>query len=144
MTAWVFYDRVRADVWDEVHDWAADDVRIVFSSVAPGLVSQDVRMGAGGDINISTGELTGGNVAAGGLATAGRSVGAADPTVLNASNVSITQNAGNPSVRYMYLVNYTTVENRVLAYNDLLSAQDLSLGDVTIDMSNGALSIDGN
>lgn len=143
MTAWVFPDNVRADVWAGLHNWVADDFRLVFSSVAPGTITQDHRFGAGGDIDISTGELTGGNVTAGGLPLDSKSV-AGDPTVLDCADEVIAQDPSNPSVRYAYIFNNTDTGKRVIAFNDFGSAQDLSLGPTTVDMSNGALAVDGN
>jgi len=109
-----------------------DVFKLIFNSTAP-LVTADARYGAGGTVNLVTGELTGGDLLVGGK-TVDLTVGAVtDPVPITALNVVIAVNAGNPSVQYGYIYDDTHVNKISIAFFDFGSLQDLSLSTSTLD-----------
>lgn len=116
---------------------AAGAIKVAWSSTAPGTAAtaSDPRWGAGGSLDASAGEQSGGNVTAGGIALTSVTVTLADPVAITAADVVYAQHASNPSARYLYGYLDLHANNRLLFVVDFGAAQDLSVGQVTLPFS---------
>jgi len=129
----VFYNQVYADLQKKIHDLETDTIQLglVTSAYTPTAADVDPRWGAGGTTNVSTNEVTaGGNYLAGGVNVANPSVTlVSGEGEFDADDVSIAQNAGNPTgARWGILYNDTAVGKQAIGYVDLGADIDLSAG----------------
>lgn len=128
-----FFDQFLVDAWEKLHDLENDTIKlgIVTSSVTPAENTSDGRWGAGGSTNFSTNEVTpGGNYSAGGASMANPSMTLVSSAgVFDADDVSIAQNASNPTNgRWGIIYNSTDTGKRAIGYVDLGGTIDLSAG----------------
>ena len=130
----VFFDQFLVDVMEGLHDLENDTIKVAYitSAVTPLATTTDPRWGAGGTTNFSSNEVTpGGNYSTGGPSAANPSVtlsgGAA---VFDADDISITQNASNPTnARWGIIYNDTATGKNCIGFVDNGSAVDMSAGD---------------
>jgi hypothetical protein len=132
----VVFNQFFADVGLAVHNLDTATIRLglITNAVTPAATTADPRWGAGGSTNFDTNEVTaGGNYAAEGPDVAGTYSQAAGTGTFDATDVSIAQNASNPTnARWGIIYNDTAAGNQCVAYIDLGSVIDLSTGTFTI------------
>lgn len=147
MATFVTFDQARIDVFNGVHDLTNDDIKVAFISSAstPSQSTAAPHFGGTGTTDLSTNEVTGGDISAGGKALANQAVSGDPNTLFNADDVAIANNASNPSnVRHLIYYNNTDANKRCLGYVSFGVDQDLSTGTNTIDHTNGIVQISGN
>lgn len=133
----IFFDQYLKDVQDGVHNQSSDTIKlgIVTNATVPAVTTADPRWGAGGTTNFSSNEVTpGGNYSTGGPTIGTTAVtlsgGAA---VFDGDDISITQNASNPSGAYWGIIyNDTATGKNAIGYVELGGPVDLSAGDFSI------------
>lgn len=129
-------DEFLEDLGLEVHQLETDDFKLglVTSTTTPTASTADPRWGAGGSTNWSTNQVTpGGNYATGGPSIGGTYSQTAGTATFDATDVSITQNASNPTnARWGIGYNDTSAGKEVVFYIDLGTDIDLSAGDFSI------------
>ena len=132
-----FFDQFLVDVQEGLHDLENDSIKVglITNAVTPAVTDTDPRWGAGGTTNFSTNQVTpGGNYATGGPAAANPSVTLSGGAgVFDADDISITQNASNPTnARWGIIYNDTATGKNAIGYLDLGAVVDLSAGDFSI------------
>lgn len=125
-------------IGNKVHNLGSDTFKVglVTSVVTPAIADTDGRWGAGGSVNYSTNQVTpGGNYATGGPTLAGVTwTNVANVPTFRATDVSILQNAGNPTnARWGIIYNDTDASKRAIAFIDFGSDRNLTTGDFTIN-----------
>lgn len=121
----------------KIHDLDTDTYKIalITTSTTPTETTALPHFGGTGTTDWSTNEVSaGGNYSAGGPALTSNTWTLATATVTwDAADVSISQNASNPTnARWGIIYNSTDANKRVVAFIDLGSDRDLSGGDFTI------------
>lgn len=115
-----------------IGDWSADAIKLAFTTTAttPVATSALPHWGGTGTTDLSTNETSGGNVAVGGVTLGSVAVnGVTGGAAFDSADVAIAANASNPqAARWGYFYNSTLASNRVVAYIDLGSAQDMRNG----------------
>jgi hypothetical protein len=132
-----FFEQFYVDVQEGVHDLETDTIKLalVTSSATLAVTDADPRWGAGGSTNLSTNEVTpGGNYSTGGATIANPSVTlSSNVGVFDGDDVSITQNASNPTnARRGVIYNDTAAGKNAIGFLDLGSDIDLSAGDFSV------------
>lgn len=129
-------DEFLEDVGLEIHNLNTDAVHLglITSATTPAANTADPRWGAGGSTNWSTNEVTpGGNYSAGGPDIVNTYSQTAGTATFDAGNVSILENASNPTnARWGIGYNNTSAGNEVVFFIDLGADIDLSAGDFSI------------
>lgn len=133
----VVFAQAKLDIGLEVHQLETDTVKLglVTSVTTPTETISDPRWGAGGGTNFSTTQVTpGGNYSTGGPAIANNTYTLASATAtFDGDNISITQNASNPTnARWGIGYNDTAAGKQAIFYLDLGGTTDLTAGDLTI------------
>lgn len=142
----VFFDQYLVDVQEGVHNQETDSFKVglIADSTSPPIAtSADPRWGSGGTTDFSADEVTpGGNYTTGGPAAANPAVTLSGGAgVFDADDISITQNASNPTnARWGILYNDTAAGKNCLGYVDLGSTIDLSAGDFSITWNASGIS----
>jgi hypothetical protein len=130
------FDQFKEDVGLAIHNLDTATIRLglVTNVVTPTASTADPRWGAGGSTNLETNEVTpGGNYADNGPDIAGTYSEAAGTATFDATDVSINQNAGNPTnARWGIIYNDTAAGNQCIAFLDLGAVIDLTAGNFTI------------
>lgn len=120
----------------EVHQLETDDFKVglVTSTTTPTAATANPCWGAGGSTNWSTNQVTpGGNYATGGPSIGGTYSQTSGTATFDGTDVSITQNASNPTnARWGIGYNDTTTNKEVVFFIDLGADIDLSAGDFSI------------
>lgn len=119
-------------------------VGLITSVTTPAISDTDPRWGAGGSVNFSTNQVTpGGNYASGGPTLASVTwTNVANVPTLRATDVTILQNAGNPTdARWGIVYNDTAANKNALAFIDFGSVRDLTTGDFTINFGGAGTDI---
>lgn len=134
------FDQFWEDLGDKLHNLSSDILKmgIVNNTTVPAANTADPRWGTGGTTDFSANEVTpGGNYVAGGP-TVGDGVTdiwtrSGSVNTLDLLDVSILQNASNPSGAYWGIIyNSTDAGKRCIGYIDLGGPVDLSAGDFSI------------
>jgi hypothetical protein len=102
----------------------------------PANTDADPCWGAGGTTNFATAQVseTGGNYASGGPDITNTYSETTGTGTLDATNVSITSNASNPTnARWGILYDDTATNKNVIAYVDLGSDFDMTTGDLSVN-----------
>lgn len=112
---------------------------LITTATTPAETDPDPHFGGTGTTNLATNETTGTNVPAGGLTlgsvTFTESAGTA---TFNSANVTVTQDAANPSdVRWGILYDSTDTNKKALGFYDFGAIRDLTTGDLTLTTSSG-------
>lgn len=141
----VFFDQFLVDVQKKLHDLSSDTlmVGLITAVATPAATDADPRWGAGGTTNYLTNEVTpGGNYATGGVAIATPTVTlTAGAAVFDGGDISITQNASNPTnARWGIIYNSTDTGKRAIGFVDLGAAIDLSAGNFSITWNASGIS----
>ena len=147
MATFVLFDQARIDLMNGVHNLTSNDIKVAFisSATTPSQSDAAPHFGGTGTTDLSTNEVTGGDIAAGGKALANESVSGDPNTLFNADDVSIASNGANPSnVRSLIYYNNTDANKRALGFVSYTVDQDLSTGANTIDHTNGIFQLSGN
>ena len=147
MATFVLFDQARIDLLNGVHNLTSDDIKVAMISSATTPAQNDAapHFGGTGTTDLSTNEVTGGNVAAGGLALDNQSVSGDPNTLFNADDEVIAASGSNPSnVRSLIYYNNTDSNKRCLGFVTYTVDQDLSSGTNTIDHTNGIFQVSGN
>ena len=149
MATFVLFDQARADVLAGVHNLSSggNTIKVAFisSATTPSQSDAAPHFGGTGTTDLSTNEVTGGDISAGGKTLANQSASGDPNTLFNADDVAIANNASNPSnVRHLIYYNDTDANKRCLGFVTYGSDQDLSSGSNTIDHTNGIFQISGN
>lgn len=132
------FDQFKNDLGEKLMDMNTDQFKIglVTSVATPTAASPIPTWGAGGTTNFATNEVTpGGNYSVGGpaLGTPTWSAPAAGIVTWDAVDVSILQNAGNPTdARWGIIYNEDEAINKCVGYVDLGVDRDLTSGNFTI------------
>lgn len=132
----VVVDQFLADIGLKIHNLNTDTVNLglITSSTTPTASTSDPRWGAGGGTNWSTNQVTaGGNYSSGGPDIVNVYSQTSGTATFDATDVSITQNASNPTnARWGIGYNTTASGKQVIFYLDLGTAIDLSAGDFSV------------
>ena len=147
MATFVLFDQARIDLLNGVHDLTNDDIKVatISSATTPAQNDAGPHFGGTGTTDLSTNEVTGGEITAGGLALDSQTVSGDPNTLFNAADEVIASNASNPSnVRSLIYYNNTDANKRALGFVTYTVDQDLSSGTNTIDHSNGIFQVSGN
>ena len=149
MATFVAFDQFRIDAWSGVHNLGSGgntiNVAFISSATTPSQSDAGPHFGGTGTTDLSTNEVTGGDIAAGGKTLANQTVSGDPNTLWNADDVAIANNASNPSnVRHLIYYNNTDANKRAIGYVSYGTDQDLSSGSNTIDHTNGILQVSGN
>jgi len=125
-------------IGSKVHNLGSDTFKLglVTSSVTPAIADTDGRWGAGGSVNYSTNQVTpGGNYSTGGPSLASVTwTNVSDVPTFRAADVTIAQNAGNPTnARWGIIYNDTDASKRAIAFIDLGSDRNLTTGEFKVD-----------
>jgi hypothetical protein len=136
----VAFARFKLDFGTKVHQLATDVFKlgIITNSVTPTATTTDPRWGAGGTTNFSSNQVTpGGNYTTGGpTLTSNTYTLASATTTFDADNISVLQNASNPTnARWGIGYNNTSSGKECVYFVDLGSVFDMSTGDLTITWS---------
>jgi len=149
MATFVLFDQARIDLLSGVHNLASggDTIKVatVSSATTPSQSQAAPHFGGSGTTDLSTNEVIGGSISAGGLTLANQTVSGDPNTLFNADDVVIAANGSNPSnVRHLVYYNDTDASKRCLGYVTYTVDQDLSSGSNTIDHTNGIFQVSGN
>ena len=147
MATFVLFDQARIDMMNGVHNLTSDDIRVatISSATTPAQNDAGPHFGGTGTTDLSTNEVTGGNVTAGGLALDSQTVSGDPNTLFNAADEVIAASGSNPNnVRHLIYYNNTDANNRCLGFVSFGVDQDLSTGTNTIDHTNGIFQMSGN
>jgi hypothetical protein len=131
------YDQFKEDVGGKLHDLNTDDMYYCLNSstLTPTEALSDPRYGTGGGTNLTTTEVSGGNVTAGGsnIAPADAWTRSGATCTFDLNDISITQNGTNPTnARWLNVYNFTDTGKRAPLFLDLGADVDLSAGDFTV------------
>lgn len=130
------YDAHLQDLGRGVHNLETGDISfgLVTATYTPTAADAVPTWGAGGTTNTSTNEVTpGGNYAAGGPSIGGTYSQTSGTATFDATDVSITQNASNPTnARWGIVYNETATNNEAINFLDLGTTVDLSAGDFSV------------
>ena len=131
------FDQFKEDLGAKLHDLNTDDMYYCLNTAAlsPTEALSDPRYGTGGGTNLTTTEVSGGNVTAGGsnLAPTDAWTRAGATVTFDLNDVSITQAGANPTnARWLVVYNFTDTGKRAPLYLDLGADVDLSAGDFTV------------
>lgn len=129
--------RAKQDIGLEVHQLETDVIKLglVDDTLTPTETDADPRWGSGGTTDYSANEVAaGGNYTAGGPTIANNVWTLASATVtFDGDNISIAQNAGNPTdARWGIIWNDTAAGDQALAFLDLGGVTDLTAGDFSV------------
>lgn len=145
----IFQDFI-SDLGLKVHNLNTDTLKLgLIKSAAnggddPAAADAAPAWGAGGTTNFATAEVTpGGNYTTGGPDTVNTYSEATGTGTLDGTDVSITQNASNPTnARWGILYNDTATNKNAVAFVDLGSDYDMTTGDLAINWNaSGILTI---
>lgn len=133
----VVFAQFKQGMGAKLHDLSADGIKLglVTNVVTPTETTSDPRWGSGGSTNLSTNQVTpGGNYSSGGPTIGSTTWTLSSITVtLDGADVSITQNASNPTnARWGILYNNTDSGKRAIAFLDLGGVTDLTAGDFSV------------
>lgn len=133
----VVFAQAKLDLGLEGYQLETDVVKLglVTNGVTPTETTSDPRWGAGGGTNLSTNQVTpGGNYSTGGPTIANNTYTLASATVtFDGDNISILQNAGNPTnARWGIGWDDTAAGDQGLFFLDLGGVTDLSAGDFSV------------
>ena len=132
----VVYDAHLQNIGRGVHNLETGDISfgLVTATYTPTAADADPCWGAGGTTNTSTNEVAaGGNYAAGGPSIGGTYSQTSGTATFDATDVSITQIAGNPTnARWGVVYDETATNNNAICYLDLGTAVDLAAGDFSV------------
>ena len=128
------------------HNLASHSLKcgLVTSVVTPTISDTDPRWGAGGSVNFATNQVTpGGNYATGGPTLAAVTwTNVANVPTLRATDISILQNASNPTnARWGIVYNDTAANKNALGFIDFGSDRNLTTGDFTINFGGAGTDI---
>lgn len=130
------YNAHLQDIGRGVHNLETGDISmgLVTTSYTPTAGDAVPTWGAGGTTNTSTNEVTpGGNYAAGGPSIGGTYSQTSGTATFDVTDVSITQNAGNPTnARWGIIYNDTATNKECIGFIDLGAAINLASGDFSI------------
>ena len=130
------FDQFLQDMGRKVHQLETDVIKLglITNAVTPTASTSDPRWGAGGSTNFDTNEVTaGGNYAAEGPDIAGTYSQTSGTATFDATDVSILQNASNPTnARWGIIYNSTSSGKECIAFIDLGSVRDLTTGNFSI------------
>lgn len=134
----VVFAQAKQDIGLEIHQLETDVMKLGLTTdvVTPTETTSDPRWGAGGGTNLATNQVTpGGNYATGGPTIGNNTWTLAGATVtFDGDNISITQDAGNPTdARWGIIYNDTTTGKQALAFLDLGGVTDLTAGDFSVN-----------
>lgn len=126
------------DLGNKIHDLDGDTLKVglITSAVTPTIGTAAPHWGGTGTTDFNTNEVTpGGNYDAEGETLAGVSWSlVSNVATLRATDVSILQNASNPTnARWGIVYNATDANKRAIAFVDLGSDRNLTTGDFTIN-----------
>jgi len=147
MAAFVLFDQTRIDLLNKVHNLTSDTIKVatISSVTTPSQSDAAPHFGGTGTTDLSTNEVTGGDIVSGGKTLANKSVSGDPNTLWDADDVAIANNVSNPNnVRHLIYYNDTDANKRAIGFVTYGSDQDLSTGSNTIDHSNGMFQISGN
>lgn len=149
MATFVLFDQTRIDLLSGVHNLASggDSIRVatLSSATTPSQSMAAPHFGGTGTTDLSTNQVTGGDIAAGGKTLANQTVSGDPNTLFNADDVVIASNGANPNnVRHLIYYNDTDANKRAIGYVSYTTDQDLSSGSNTIDHTNGIFQVSGN
>lgn len=130
----IWFEQAFVDTDEGIHDKESDTFKYALadSTVTPTASLSDPRWGTGGGTDLSTNEVTaGGNYTAGGITIANPTATlASGKSRWDADDISILQDAGNPTdARWAYVYNDTDTGKRVIFAVDLGAVSDLTAGD---------------
>ena len=133
----VVFAQAKLDLGLEGYQLETDVIKLglITSAVSPSETTSDPRWGAGGGTNLSSSQVTpGGNYASGGPTIANNTYTLSSvTTTFDGDNISITQNASNPTnARWGILWDDTAAGDQALAYLDLGGVTDLTAGDFSV------------
>lgn len=130
------FNQFKEDIGLGVHnlDTATIKLGLVTSGVTPAASTSDPRWGAGGGTNLATNQVTpGGNYSSGGPDISGTYSETTGTATFDATDVSVTQNASNPTnARWGIIYNDTAAGKQAIAFLDLGAAVDLTAGDFQV------------
>lgn len=126
--------------YENPEDFLADEMKVAFLSSAAALAEGTAapHFGGTGTTDVSTNEVSGGNVPAGGFSLSSKTA-SGDPVLVDCADLpQIAQHASNPAnVRYMVLYDNTHASKRAWAFADYGADQDLSQGPNDVRFTNG-------
>jgi hypothetical protein len=136
----VFAESAREAVKSLVGNLGSDDMRLalISSATTPAVGDALPHFGGTGTTDLSTNELTGGEISAGGIVLTSEAItSSALGGFMDSADISIASNASNPSaVRWGILYNNTLATKRAIGFLDFGSDQDITTGlDITINAS---------
>lgn len=131
------FAQAKLDIGLEGHQLETDVVKLglVTNSVTPAATTAVPAWGAGGSTNLSSNQVTpGGNYSTGGPTVANNTYTLASATTtFDGDNISILQNASNPTnARWGIGWNDTNAIDAALYFLDLGGVTDLSAGDFSV------------
>lgn len=131
------FNEFKEDFGLKIHQLETDVIKLglVTNSVTPAAATTDPRWGAGGSTNLSSNQVTpGGNYTTGGPTVANNTyVETSGTAALDGDNVSVLQNASNPTnARWGIGYNDTSAGKEAIWFLDLGSVFDMSSGDLTV------------
>lgn len=130
-----FY-QAKVDLGLKIHNLDTDTIKLglITSAVTPTETDAAPHWGGTGTTNFATNQVTpGGNYASGGPDISATYAGASPNAKFDATDVSIAQDASNPTnARWGIIYNDTDTNKRALAFVDLGSARDLTTGAFSI------------
>lgn len=134
------FAQFKLDEGKKTHQLATDVFKmgLITNSVTPTATTADPRWGAGGTTNFSSNQVTpGGNYSTGGPTLTTNTWTLASVTAtFDADNVSVLQNASNPTnARWGIGYNNTSAGKESIFFLDLGSVFDMSSGDLTVTWS---------
>lgn len=119
------------------NDWK---IAFITSATTPAETDADPHFGGTGTTDLSTNEVTpGGNYSAGGVAlTTEAHTEAAGTATWNSDNVTVAQNASNPTnVRWGVLYDNTDANKKAMGFYDFGADRNLTTGALTLTTSSG-------
>lgn len=128
----IVFDQACVDILEALHDLETGSFKLglITSAVTPAVTDADPRFGAGGSTNYATNECAaGGNYASGGPALANPTVTLTGGLAMfDADDLTIAQNAGNPTNARWGIIYNTAAGLRAIAAVDLGSTFDMTTG----------------
>lgn len=132
----VFFDQYLVDVQEALHDQETGTFKLglITNAVTPSATTADPRWGAGGSTNFSSNQVTpGGNYATAGPTIANPVVSLSGGAgVFDGDDVSIAQDASNPTDARWGIIYNTATGNRALGFVDLGAVIDLTAGPFSV------------
>ena len=127
------FNQFKVDLGNKIHNLATDTYKfgLINSTITPVVTAVAPHWGGTGTTDYSANECTpGGNYPSGGITATNVTYTESSGTVsLNMDKLVVALNAGNPTdARWFVMYNDTDVNKRCVAFIDLGSVRDLTIG----------------